>query len=394
MDTEPRRGLLVVHHNRIVSTSDARYADAVEQELAGANFGLAKEVVRVVDSDPGWGMAGQRLLPGLREALGELAVAVEHVGSTSVPGLAAKPVLDIAVGLPPVPDTAALIRVLESRGYSYRGEGDGSIGLVFVWEDTPGHRQVHIHAIPHGGAEWRDYVDFRDLLRAQPELRDRYAQLKRRLARRFSDDRNAYTDAKAGFVAGLRAWHSVTRPGAEHAPNDVLVAHTADLDPGTLEAIRSFLDDVFDGEFDDDDWDHTIGGMHAMLWDAGGLIGHASVVQRRLLHAGHALRAGYVEAVGVRADRRRRGIGGTLMDAIERIIRGSYELGALGASDDGLPFYATRGWQLWRGPTSVLTPKGVERTPDEDGGIYVLPVTAPLDPFGEITCDWRPGDVW
>jgi len=107
-----------------------------------------------------------------------------------------------------------------------------------------------------------------------------------------------------------------------------------------------------------------------------------------------ALRTGYVEAVAVRAHRRRRGHGSTVMAAVERIVRGAYELGALGASDEGAALYAARGWRRWEGPTSALTPDGIVRTPDDDGGVFVLPVDAPLDLAGELTCDWRPGEVW
>ncbi len=173
----------------------------------------------------------------------------------------------------------------------------------------------------------------------------------------------------------------------------LVVAHTADLDAATRAAARALLADVF-SDFADHDWEHALGGVHALLWEAGELIGHASVVQRRLLHAGQALRTGYVEGVGVRADRRGRGHGATLMAALERVVRDAYDLGALGAADAAASFYAARGWQLWRGPTSALTPSGITRTPEEDGGIYVLPVTAPLNLNGELSCDWREGDVW
>jgi aminoglycoside 2'-N-acetyltransferase I len=174
----------------------------------------------------------------------------------------------------------------------------------------------------------------------------------------------------------------------------VRTAHTADLDAGTLRAAHAMLDEVFEGELDEHDWEHALGGIHALAHEGDELVGHASVVQRRLLHGGRALRAGYVEAVGVRATHRRRGHGAALMDAIERVIRGAYDLGALGATDDGAALYAKRGWRRWEGPTSALTPDGVVRTPEEDGFIYVLPVAAPLDLAGELTCDWREGDVW
>lgn len=174
----------------------------------------------------------------------------------------------------------------------------------------------------------------------------------------------------------------------------VRTAHTADLDGATLAAARALLDDVFAGEMTDDDWDHALGGVHALVWEGGDLVGHASVVQRRLLHGGRALRTGYVEGVGVRADRRRRGHGRALLEALERVIRGAYELGALGSTEEAMDFYAGRGWKRWRGPTSALTPAGISRTEDEDGSIYVLPHAVPLDLESELVRDWRDGDVW
>jgi len=134
--------------------------------------------------------------------------------------------------------------------------------------------------------------------------------------------------------------------------------------------------------------------MHALLWEGAELIGHASVVQRRLLHGGRALRAGYVEGVGVRADRRGRGHGAAVMQALERVMRGAYDLGALGATDEAAQFYVARGWTQWQGPCFALTPNGIRRTTADEGCIYVLAHAVGLDVFGELTCDWRDGDVW
>lgn len=178
------------------------------------------------------------------------------------------------------------------------------------------------------------------------------------------------------------------------APVTLQTAHTAELGQPALAAVRQLLTEAFDGELDDHDWDHTLGGMHALLWEGPEPIGHASVVQRRLLHHGRAWRTGYVEGVAVRADRRRRGHASALMAAVERVIRGGYQLGALGATEAATELYAGRGWLRWRGPTSALTPAGITRTPDDDGGVYVLPVAAPPDLDGELTCDWRDGDLW
>jgi aminoglycoside 2'-N-acetyltransferase I len=175
---------------------------------------------------------------------------------------------------------------------------------------------------------------------------------------------------------------------------ELRTAHTADLDPADLKAARALLDEVFDGEVTEADWEHALGGVHALVWDGPTLIGHGSVIQRRLLHRDRALRAGYVEAVAVRADRQGQGHGAAVMDALERVLRGAYDLGALGSTDEGAGFYAARGWKLWRGPSSALTPAGVRRTAEDDGCLYVFELAVPLDLDGELTCDWRDGDVW
>jgi aminoglycoside 2'-N-acetyltransferase I len=171
-------------------------------------------------------------------------------------------------------------------------------------------------------------------------------------------------------------------------------AHTADLNPAALGAARDLLDEVFGGELTESDWEHALGGVHALVWDGPALIGHGSVVQRRLLHQGRALRAGYVEAVAVRADRQGQGHGAALMGALERVLRGAYDLGALGSSEKGAGFYAARGWKPWQGPSSALTPAGIRPTPEDDGCLYVFELAVPLDLSGELTCDWRDGDVW
>ena len=174
----------------------------------------------------------------------------------------------------------------------------------------------------------------------------------------------------------------------------VTTAHTAYVEPAVLRAARALLDDVFSGEMTDDDWEHALGGIHALAWEGDVLIGHASVIQRRLWLGGRALRTGYVEGVGVRADRRRRGVAGALLDEIERVIRGGYDLGALGTTDMARPFYEARGWQLWQGPVIGADAArdrahaGRRRRDLRAARVGELDVTA------EITADWRDADVW
>lgn len=180
------------------------------------------------------------------------------------------------------------------------------------------------------------------------------------------------------------------------------LVHTSDLDDETREHARSMIIEAFrgnpDGEFTDADWEHALGGMHAVIFEHGALIGHAAVVQRRLLYGDAVLRCGYVEAVVVREDHRGQGLGSALMDAVEQVIRGGHHLGALSSTDAARPLYTARGWLPWLGPTSALTPDGLIRTSDEDGSLVVipgeLPPTVTLDPAAPITCDWRDGSLW
>lgn len=175
---------------------------------------------------------------------------------------------------------------------------------------------------------------------------------------------------------------------------ELWTGHTFQLEPATLAAVRTLLEDAFEGDFSDDDWDHTLGGVHTLVWWDGEVVGHAAVVQRRLTHQGRALRTGYVEGVAVRADQRRRGHAGALMTRVEQVVSGAYQLGALSASEDGVGLYTGRGWQRWSGPTSAFTPVGTVRTPADDGSVFVLPVGVAVEPTGELTCDWRSGDPW
>src|ERR1700676_1876453 len=106
-------------------------------------------------------------------------------------------------------------------------------------------------------------------------------------------------------------------------------------------------------DFSDADWEHALGGMHALICSHGALIAHAAVVQRRLYYRDTALRCGYVEGVAVREDWRGQGLVSALLDGVEQVMRGAYQLGALSSSVRARSLYKTRGWLPWSGPTSV-----------------------------------------
>jgi aminoglycoside 2'-N-acetyltransferase I len=176
--------------------------------------------------------------------------------------------------------------------------------------------------------------------------------------------------------------------------NGVQLVATADLSPSLLAEVQAVLADAFGHPLSTEDWDHALGGIHALAWADGDLVGHASLVARRLVHGGRALRTGYVEAVAVRLSHRRRGYAAAMMTELERLIGGGYDLGALCSSRQGHLIYIGRTWRLWDGPLWALTPHGVVRTPDEDGHVFVLPGSVPLDLGGPLTADWRDGDIW
>ncbi|GFH35552.1 GNAT family N-acetyltransferase [Streptomyces pacificus] len=182
----------------------------------------------------------------------------------------------------------------------------------------------------------------------------------------------------------------------DHTTGSLRTAHTYQLSEAALGEIRALLDAAFDGDFDDDDWSHGLGGVHAFIRDRDGLAAHGSVIMRRVVHGGRSYRVGYLEAVAVRADRRRQGLGGRVTGALERVIDGAYELGALSASDDGAELYRSRGWRPWRGRVEVLSPGGVVRLPGEEDSTFLRqPPGRPLpDPAAAaLLFDWRDGDV-
>ena len=176
------------------------------------------------------------------------------------------------------------------------------------------------------------------------------------------------------------------------------LAHTGEIDPALLRACRGLLEVAFEGDLTEADWEHALGGMHSIITDGDVVIGHASVVQRRMLHRSVAWRAGYVEGVGVHPHWQRQGVGRLLMAPLHEIMANAYDLGALSASEAARCLYDRLGWQRWLGPTSAMTPGGIVATPEEDDGIYVYPCSPAflehVDRSASLCCDWRDGDVW
>jgi GrpB-like predicted nucleotidyltransferase (UPF0157 family) len=157
------------------------------------SLGLEPGVVRLVEYDARWPELFAAERERIRVACGTFPLRLEHVGGTSIPGMCAKPVLDMVAGRPHGSPVQDCITRLQQAGYEHRGE-QGVPGREFFRRGRP--RAYHLHLVEEGGPLWRDYLAFRDYLRAHPESARRFAALKRALATQFPHDRGAYIDAK------------------------------------------------------------------------------------------------------------------------------------------------------------------------------------------------------
>ncbi|TMD31248.1 MAG: GrpB family protein [Chloroflexi bacterium] len=158
--------------------------------------GSRAQAIEVVDYDMAWPVRFEEEQVRLRRALGDMIVALEHGGSTSVPGLAAKPVIDIWVALR-VSLREEDIQAMAAIGYQYLGESVLENQDFFVKQGAP---VCNVHCYPAGDPEWDRHLRFRDWLRSHPDGAAAYAKLKRDLAMRFGADRLAYTEAKSDFI--------------------------------------------------------------------------------------------------------------------------------------------------------------------------------------------------
>jgi len=197
------------------NSSRPRRPDVVDIELVG---GVEKRQLDVVGYDGGWRDAFLDQQARLREALGSAAVAIEHIGSTSVPGLAAKPIIDIVVAVDDITAEEDYLVPLLAAGYLLRTR-------------EPGHRlvrtaalDVHVHIMQEGDPAIDRYLVFRDRLRADADDRDLYAATKRALLERGFDDMNAYSDAKTEVVAAIMARAAPTRERIPRADDESSIA--------------------------------------------------------------------------------------------------------------------------------------------------------------------------
>ena len=172
-------------------------------------LGLTRGTVRLAPHEPAWAGRFAREAARIRAGLGADALAVEHMGSTAIPGIAAKPVLDLTVAVRGLLPVAPWVPRLAEIGYEHVPE-NAMPDREFFALGTPTVRTHHLSLVEADSARWHRHLLFRDYLRAHPDEAAAYERVKRALAERFPDDRASYTAGKHDFieavVARARAW--------------------------------------------------------------------------------------------------------------------------------------------------------------------------------------------
>jgi GrpB-like predicted nucleotidyltransferase (UPF0157 family) len=182
----------------------------------GGLLGLDRSEVRLARYDPGWAPLGERERATVEALLGVLAVQVMHVGSTAVPGIDAKPILDIAAAVGDrVPIDEVVAALCGAGPYLYEGDQGNDGGLLFV-RGTGEFRTAHVHVVGTGSQAWLDYRRFHTLLISDASARTRYESVKRELALQFPHDRRAYTSAKSAVIQELLAAEEPSTPRQEN----------------------------------------------------------------------------------------------------------------------------------------------------------------------------------
>lgn len=182
------------------------------------SLGTPGRHVEIAEYSPGWPRVFERESAAILEACCPWVAAVHHVGSTSVPGLAAKPVLDMLPVAAGLAEALEAVPRMEALGYRYRGE-NGIAGRFYFEKSVDGRTVAHIHLFPAGHPAIYTHLAFRDYLRAHPDAARDYERLKRELAAKHRNDREAYTDAKTAFIQGIIA---VAMGGARQEGRGVL----------------------------------------------------------------------------------------------------------------------------------------------------------------------------
>lgn len=176
----------------------------------GSEPGMIRSELRLLPHDPSWAEWFVQEATRLREALGPLSLHIEHVGSTAIPDLVAKPIVDICVVIARTDDFEACVGPLTDLGYRYRGQhGDDVLRRYFVLER--GRKRIaQLHLYTVDAPAWRAQVRFRNLLHVKPDLREAYAREKVRAAEAVEWDKGEYSLQKGTFIEALLKTEGLT----------------------------------------------------------------------------------------------------------------------------------------------------------------------------------------
>ena len=165
------------------------------------DLGLQRKMVKLLEHSDNWNEYGKATIKELQEVLGDDAIAIQHIGSTSIIGLIAKPIIDIVVGLRCLEIIDPYILELAAKGYNYVPARSDQDHILFACGDYEKNtRTAYIHIVVYESKQWKDYLAFRDILNNDEELRKQYTWLKIHLQKKYPNDIEAYTEGKKAFI--------------------------------------------------------------------------------------------------------------------------------------------------------------------------------------------------
>ena len=166
-------------------------------------IGLKRGSVKLISHQEEWDKNAENAILELKQLFGNAAVDIQHVGSTAIASIYAKPIIDIVIGLRDLNDISPYMQLLKKHGFIFRGE-DVAGQMLFVMGDfEKDTRTHHIHAVKWNGTEWKNYINFRDYLNCHPDKAMIYDACKKKLALQFPDDRKSYTEGKQECIEYL-----------------------------------------------------------------------------------------------------------------------------------------------------------------------------------------------
>jgi len=164
-------------------------------------IGLKRGTVKLILYHKQWKVAFEREKKKLLAHVGDMVVDIQHVGSTAIPGLHAKPIIDMSAGLRRLKDVKKLVKPLDEMGYHFYRKFRRQV----LFAKGPDKKRTHyLHVMKYNGSKWKSDLLFRDFLRTHPSKTKAYAHLKQRLAKQYPNDREQYTAGKKSFIEAVK----------------------------------------------------------------------------------------------------------------------------------------------------------------------------------------------